>query len=1122
MRRIVFATLLLLGLVGFTAATGTDGRVDVEEVSHPAMEPGLGDPASLGHLAADALVVRRLPPPRWQNRSFQVPATNHVSSVYQGDTSLEESLAEGLAEPTALASGDLDEDGVPDLVCGYSGSNGDLVTLHLGNVDAIYPNSPAAQRRRLEGAFTDEPFLEQARISPAPVKPDFMASGDFDNDGHLDVALASRHGTAVHLLLGDGRGGLASAEPIDLDGAVTAMVAGEINRADGLVDLVVAIDRAGAPALLVFEGPEGALRAEPESVSLPAVPTAMLLARTTEGPWRDLALAAGDELLILRGRDRRLVLDEAQRAEVGPPVVERIGMPSAIEALAWGDFVWQPTPEREMALLLVDGAVLLINREGDNADSSWKTIGRRDLLVPTRNDVSSASALALLLPVRLSGAPTEDLAIIDATGRRLWVLAGMEREDLTAEASLSNPGVVASLDLEQSPVAVLPMRLNRDALTDLVLLQPGARVPVVAATASRATITVDIDTDSATAGDNECSLREAINNANSDSDTTSGDCAAGAGTDLIAFAIGGGGLTATIALGSELPAITDPVTIDGTTQACASPPCVALDGRIAGFVVAGLQVTGGSSTVRGLAIHRFTGDPLDDNVNGFGVYLPSSWNVVEGNFIGTDLTGTVDLDNDGIDVLVHDGSSNTIGGTTAAARNVVSGGNGGGAGVYIYSDAAISEDNVVLGNYVGTDVTGTVDLGNSNSGVIVIGLNSIVGGTGIGAPNVISGNSGNGIWMPFPNQGSLVLGNYIGTDVTGTVAIGNGATYPAIWMSGANNNIGGTAVGARNVISGNPSTGVFIRYATAQGNQVLGNYIGTDVNGTADLGNGSRGVDVYDAGPNNTVGGATAGARNVISGNESIGVRIYGASLATHVLGNFIGTDVNGTAALGNGATGVHVNGASFNFVGGTSPGAGNLVSGNAGNGINLNSTAQSNQVLGNYVGTDVNGTAAIPNGLNYPAVWVAGANNTIGGTTAGARNLISGNQSNGVHIAPGAQNNQVLGNYIGSDVNGTAALGNTGVGVRIDGALNNFLGGSSPGAGNVISGNDLHQVLISGTSTDNHVTTRWEVSTRGRATSSRAMPGTVWCFSTPPKATRFSATTSAPTSQERSPSATG
>src|SRR5215813_2829735 len=136
-------------------------------------------------------------------------------------------VEQGVTQPLALAAGDFDEDGVPDLVCGYEGPGGGILTPHRGNVDAIYPNSPEAQQRKADGTFTDSPFLSPARVFAVPEVPEFLGVGDFDTDGHLDVVLAYR-GKVLYWLAGDGQGGFGPAKHIELPGMVTALVTGEM------------------------------------------------------------------------------------------------------------------------------------------------------------------------------------------------------------------------------------------------------------------------------------------------------------------------------------------------------------------------------------------------------------------------------------------------------------------------------------------------------------------------------------------------------------------------------------------------------------------------------------------------------------------------------------------------------------------------------------------------------------------------------------------------------------------------------------------------------------------------------------------------------------------------------
>jgi CSLREA domain-containing protein len=318
------------------------------------------------------------------------------------------------------------------------------------------------------------------------------------------------------------------------------------------------------------------------------------------------------------------------------------------------------------------------------------------------------------------------------------------------------------------------------------------------------------------------------------------------------------------------------------------------------------------------------------------------------------------------------------------------------------------------------------------------------------------------------NGGNRIEGNYIGTDVTGTIDLGN--SWYGVRISGVpSNTIGGTAAGTRNVISGNEWDGVFIADSGATGNQILGNFIGTDVNGTAALGNSQRGVLIGGA-PNNTIGGTEAGARNIISGNGYNGVEIYGsAATGNQVQGNYIGTDVTGTADLGNSLAGVNMGYAADNTIGGTEAGARNIISGNDVAGVYISgSTATGNVVQGNHIGTDVTGTAALGNSSCGVHIYEA-SSNTIGGTAAAERNVISGNEC-GVNIqGSGATGNQVLGNYIGTDVTGTADLGNFGDGVFINGA-NNTIGGTTTGARNIISGNGNHGLEFNGSTSNGNV----------------------------------------------------
>ena len=855
-------------------------------------------------------------------------------------------------------------------------------------------------------------------------------------------------------------------------GGVSALSAGEINRADGLADLVVGVQSAEGGAVLVFDGRDGALEVPSEVLPSPSAPTALLLGRLMDGPWHDLAIAAGAELLIVQGRDRGARLAESGEAGTDQPVIERIAMTSVIEDVAWGDFAWEPLASRELAVALDDGTVRLLARGRSRAvertglrrgerrnslprvspEQVWTTIGELEGFTAMRDTVAPRRRL---VPLRVSGSTTEDLALVDSASPRLRLLAGMSREAGGAEA-LSDIGIETSLELSQPPVAALPMRLDADALTDMVLLFSDKAAPSVTRSGNRSTLIVKVGHDVTISGDNECTLREAINNANTDTDTTLGDCAAGSGTDLIEFRILGGGSPATIALGGPLPALSDAVTIDGTSQGCPSPPCIVLDGFSAG-TGRGLELAAGSSAVRGLVVHRFPDH---------GLLVTSTGNFIEGNFIGTDLGGTLDRGNASAGVRLESGAStNTIGGAAAQARNVISG--NGANGILIYNN---SNGNVVQGNLIGTDVTGTSDLGNSTRGVFVnASANNSIGGMTPGTGNLVSGNDSYGVHVYSTSAtANQIQGNLIGTDINGTAALPN-SNDGVLIQQAPRNTVGGLTAGARNIISGNGRHGVYLFQSTALDNEVMGNYIGTDISGTADLGNTSFGVYVENA-PGNTIGGTAAGSGNLISSND-IGVLIYLAdATGNQVQGNLIGTDVTGAAVLGNDRDGVTIQDAPSNTVGGLIAGARNVISANNRHGVYIEaSTASGNEILGNYIGTDVTGTAGLGNAMSGVRI-VSAPNNSIGGTDAGARNIISGNGGGVAIYNSSASGNQVQGNYIGTDVNGTMDLGNTNTGVGIQNAPNNTVGGTAAGAGNLISGNNYGVVIDSVDATGNQV----------------------------------------------------
>ncbi|MGB0383470.1 MAG: beta strand repeat-containing protein [Ardenticatenaceae bacterium] len=390
----------------------------------------------------------------------------------------------------------------------------------------------------------------------------------------------------------------------------------------------------------------------------------------------------------------------------------------------------------------------------------------------------------------------------------------------------------------------------------------------------------------------------------------------------------------------------------------------------------------------------------------------------------------------------------------------------GNSGAGIWLEGTGTTNNTVIGNYIGVDASGMVSQGNRVGVLITLGAqDNLIGGETAGARNLISGND-IGIW--FKNEGTSgnqVKGNYVGTDVMGTTPLPNRVGV-LIALGAQANIVGGTTKGAGNLISGNTETGIGLRGNETSSNQVQGNYIGTNVMGTASLGNG-HGILIGLGAHNNTVGGEIEEARNLISGNTIVGILIQNEGTSNNrVLGNYIGTNATGTTSLGN-PIGVAIGfTAQGNFIGSAGSGR-NLISGNAYAGILIqNEGTSNNQVLGNYIGTDSNGTMPLSND-NGVFVTNGAKNNLIGGETQGAGNLISGNRLAGVWLQQGGtNNNQVQGNYIGTDVSGTVSLGNKNGLIIGSGAISNTIGGETEAARNIISGNIEIGVVLQNTGT--------------------------------------------------------
>jgi CSLREA domain-containing protein len=428
-------------------------------------------------------------------------------------------------------------------------------------------------------------------------------------------------------------------------------------------------------------------------------------------------------------------------------------------------------------------------------------------------------------------------------------------------------------------------------------------------------------------------------------------------------------------------------------------------------------------------------------INGSGGGAGST--TVQGNFIGTDATGTADLGNGNNGVYITSGSTNNlIGGAVAGARNIISGNNGTGIAL------DTSNSNTIQGNYIGIDVNGTADLGNTVSGIHATqSASTVIGGTTALGRNVVSGNDGAGILLQFTGTtGTLVQGNYIGTNATGTAALPN-AVFGVNIVNAPGNTIGGLAVGAGNVISGNTQSGVYVQNTASNTTLIQGNIVGLAANGTTPLPNGGgvpgrAGIALEDSGA--IIGGTASTARNVISSNvNGILTSTGGTNHGITIQGNYIGTDITGLVNRGNGTAGVDIGNSPGTVVGGTSAGAGNVISGHGSAGVSVTFNGSGVLIQGNKIGVGIDGTTQIANAVGVN-LGLSASNVTVGGTVSSAGNIIAFNTDDGIQLGNTAgTGHSILGNAIFSN----AALG---IDLANDGISANDLGDGDTGSNNL------------------------------------------------------------------------
>ena len=510
--------------------------------------------------------------------------------------------------------------------------------------------------------------------------------------------------------------------------------------------------------------------------------------------------------------------------------------------------------------------------------------------------------------------------------------------------------------------------------------------------------------------------------------------------------------TWTITLTSELPFMTGAFTfVDGNTQSVhqgntnIDGPEIIIN-TVSSLNTAFLIASPGNS-IRNITITGF--------VYGILFYNSTSTNnTIREMYLGTNYDGTTPVPN-------HYGVGFASGATGNHVVNCLISGNAmGGVGI---TGAA---GNDIKGNKIGTDRTGTKKLPNNYGIAIDNAPGNIIGGTAIQERNIISGNLTSGIVINGPTSSNTVVkGNHIGTDISGTDSLPNGC---GIILAGAQNTvIGGNTAGSGNIISGNYQAGIVMNGSGTRNNEVTGNFIGTNKDGDDFISN-HTGIMLKSNSNHNRIGGPTLAERNIISGNTEIGVYIEACD-SNAVLGNYIGPDITGNGSFAIGDSLVQGNGlelntvSKHNIVGGSGPEERNIISGNRVYGLVYYGNSSYNNTSGNFIGVNASGMQRLGNATG---ICVDGGSNH----NRINNNVLSGNKSYGIFfVTTGTYYNEFKGNRVGVNAANTDTVPNY-IGIILGaGTRYNILGGTAAGEANIISGNYYDGIEIADIGTDHN-----------------------------------------------------
>jgi len=692
-------------------------------------------------------------------------SARNLKLTYAGKAETVAALQAG-ARPTALTSDDFDADGAPDLVAGYGTANGGVVTLTRGNPDAFAPKNPKLYQQALNGKVSTA-FLTKAAAFAVPESPDFLATGDFDGDGHKDV-LAGTRGGGLYLLRGDGRGKLLAAVKVALAGQVSALAV------NGASQVAVGIEKGSLAEVLVFDPRSSHGFSQPTAThSLSATATSMEWGRLGINT-SDLAVAAGNDMVVIY----RALNSGAQS--------ETVSLGFHVQAIALGDFIWDRDGRVEIAALGDDGAIHILQhgtldtrpltaadipgrraqgmawlRKPPQDPTSLGAWAETKQLTNAASSTSGVAPQAILQVSHLAPATTHGLMVLDSTQKEIRVL---------------NPSAGAqAMAISGTPVAAhaLPAMLN--GTRSLAVLSSSQTAPMLLDSLPDPTFNVTTTADEDDAGactssltggngaDGVLSLREAVCEANNN----------GAAISVINLPAGTYSLSLNTFGGNGSPAASAELQVGMVATAD-----ITINGAGAGSTI--IQQTSGADRV------------IEQDPNVVGVNLTiENVTLSHGNCAG----------NTGLDCGFGGGA--ILGGSGPSAGNLTlsgvvldhntTGAVDAGGGVNFSADGTLTVSNSTFSNNTATqEVGGAINFEvNASSGNLVITNSTFTNNTSTAGSLPGEGGAVSAA-LPSGTSGSITGSTFTGNSATGSPAWG-GAIISTGAMTVSNSRIVGNS-----------------------------------------------------------------------------------------------------------------------------------------------------------------------------------------------------------------------------------------------------------------------------------------------------------------------------------------